>query len=106
MAEFIHESTNNVSDSISGLLGNLKANLVAVFSFIFTTLLANAVSNQPLDNILTYDITIILYIVFAGSLFYCVVSVLEVHKKKKRMCKQYDAIIRHYEKILPEEEIK
>ena len=106
MAGFIQESTNNVSDCISDLLGHLKSNLLAVVSFIFTVTLANIVSDQPLDNIFTYDITIILYLVFAGSLVYYVVSIMEVHNKKKRMCKQYDDIVDHYEKVLSREEIQ
>ena len=80
--------------------------MLAVVSFIFTVTLANIVSDQPLDNIFTYDITIILYLVFAGSLVYYVVSIMEVHNKKKRMCKQYDDIVDHYEKVLSREEIQ
>ena len=106
MAGFIQESTNNVSDCISELLTHLKSNLIAVVSFIFTATLANIVSDQPLDNIFTYDITLIMYLVFAGSLVYYVISILEVHCKKKRMCKQYDNIVAHYEKVLSKEEIQ
>lgn len=106
MAGFIQDSTNNVSDCISELLSHLKSNLIAVVSFIFTVTLANIVSDQPLDNIFTYDITIIMYLVFAGSLVYYVISILEVHNKKKRMCKQYDDIVTHYKMVLPEEEIR
>lgn len=105
MAGFIQESTDNVSNCISELLGHLKSNLIAVVSFIFTATLANIVSDQPLDNIFTYDITIIMYLVFAGSLVYYVISILEVQYKKKRMCKQYDDIVAHYEKVLSKEEI-
>lgn len=106
MAGFIQETTNNVGDCISKLLGHLKSNLIAVGSFIFSVFLANIVSDQPLDNIFTYDITIIMYFVFAGSLVYYVLSVLEVLNKKKRLCKQYDDIVAHYEKVLSREEIQ
>lgn len=106
MAGFIQDSTNNVSDCISELLSHLKSNLIAVVSFIFTAILANIVSDQPLDNIFTYDITIIMYFVFVGSLVYYVISILEIHNKKKRMCKQYDDIVDHYEKVLSKEEIQ
>ena len=106
MAGFIQDSTNNVSDCISELLSHLKSNLIAVVSFIFTATLANIVSDQPLDNIFTYDITIIMYLVFAGSLVYYVISILEVHNKKKRMCKQYDDIVTHYEMVLSKEDIQ
>lgn len=106
MAGFIQESTNNVSDCISELLSHLKSNLIAVVSFIFTATLANIVSDQPLDNIFTHDITIIMYLVFAGSLIYYVISILEVQYKKRRMCRQYDDIVAHYEKVLSKEEIQ
>lgn len=105
MAGFIQDSTNNVSDCISELLSHLKSNLIAVVSFIFTATLANIVSDQPLDNIFKYDITIIMYLVFAGSLVYYVIFILEVHNKKKRMCKQYDDIVTHCEMALSKEDI-
>ena len=105
MAGFIQDSTNNVSDCISELLSHLKSNLIAVVSFIFSVILANIVSDQPLDNIFTYDVTVILYLVFAGSLVYYVISILEVNNKKKRMCKQYDDIVNHYENVLSKEDI-
>ena len=106
MAGFIHDSTNNVGDCISGLLNHLKSNLIAVASFIFTATLANIVSDQPLDNIFTYDITIIMYFVFIGSLVYYMISIWEIHSKKKRMCQQYDDIVAHYQKVLSKEEIQ
>lgn len=106
MAGFIQDSTNSVSDCISELLSHLKSNLIAVVSFIFTATLANIVSDQPLDNIFTYDITIIMYFVFVGSLVYYVISILEVNTKKKRMCKQYTDLVNHYEKVLSKEDIQ
>lgn len=106
MAGFIQESTNGVSDCISELLSHFKSNLLAILSFIFTAILANIVSDQPLDNIFTYDITIIMYLIFVGSLVYYIISISEVNCKKKRMCKQYDDIIAHYEKILSKDEIQ
>lgn len=106
MAGFIQDSTNNVSDCISELLSHLKSNLIAVVSFIFTATLANIVSDQPLDNIFTYDITIIMYFVFVGSLVYYVISILEVNTRKKRMCKQYTDLVNHYEKVLSKEDIQ
>ncbi len=105
MAGFIQESTNNVSDCISKLLGRLSSNLLAILSFIFTTVLVNLADDQPLGHILTYDITIIMYLILVGSLVYYVISVFEVYCKKKRMCKQYDDIVVHYEKVLSKEEI-
>lgn len=106
MAGFIQESTNNVSDCIFQLLSHIKSNLLAVLSFIFTVVLANIVSEQTLDNIFTYDVTVIMYWVLLGSLFYYVTSISEVCVKKRQMCKQYNDIKKHYEKVLSVEEIK
>lgn len=106
MAGFIQESTNNVSECISQLLGNLKSNILAVMSFVFTVVLANIVSGQPIENIFTFQIKIIMYIVFIGSLVYYFISVAEVIYKKRKMVKQYDDLIAHYEKVLPNEEIE
>ncbi len=106
MGAYIQESTNNVSECISGLFGHFKSNLIAVLSFIISVMFANIVSGQPLDNIFTYGITMLMYLVFGGSLAFFVISVAEVWWKKQRMCKQYDEIIAHYKNVLAEEEIQ
>lgn len=105
MASFIQESTNNVSDCITQLLVNLKSNIIAVMSFVFTAVLANIVSGQSLENIFTHDIKIILYIVFAGSVVYYLISVAEVHSKKEKMIKQYNDLTALYKNVLSEGEI-
>lgn len=105
MAGFILDSTNNVTNCITQLLGNLKGNILAVMSFVFTVVLANIVSGQPLENIFTFQIKIIMYIVFIGSLVYYLISVAEVSYKKRKMMDQYHDLLKHYEKVLPHEEI-
>ncbi len=47
-----------------------------------------------------------MYLVFGGSLCYYAISVAEIRVQKQKMCKQYDDIIDHYRKVLPEEEIE
>lgn len=106
LAEFIQKSTDNVSECITQLHGGIKTNLIAGMSFFFTVVLANIVNGQPVNDILTHDITTILYLFLVGSLVYLIISVSEVHSKKKRMCSQYDSLINHYKNLLPEEEIK
>jgi len=105
LAEFIQKSTDNVSECLTQLHAGIKTNFIAVISFIFTAVLANIVNGQPLNNILTYDITVILYIVLIGSFAYLAISVSEVRSKKKRMSSQYDSLIDHYKKLLPEDEV-
>ena len=40
------------------MLDKFKTNLLAILGFLFSVILANIVSDQPLDNIFTKDITI------------------------------------------------
>lgn len=105
MAGFICESINSISDCLSRLLGHFKTNLLAVLSFVFTVALANIVSGQPSENILTYDIVMILFAILGGSLCYFFISISEVNTKKKRIIKQYKKLVAHYKKILSEEDI-
>lgn len=106
MAGFIRDTSNNISNCIYELIGHFKSNLIAIISFILTVILVNIVSNQPLDNILTYDITIIMYVIFVLSLAYYTFSAIEVNSKKKRICRQYDDLVRHYEMVLSDEDIQ
>ena len=105
MADFIKDSIQGVTDCISQLFGNLKTNLMAVLSFIFTVALANAVSDQPLDNFFTHDIKWILYIVFIGSIVYYAISIAEVNYAVKQMERQYKELTDHYKDILSDAEI-
>lgn len=105
MASFICESINGISDCLSQLFGNFKTNLLAVLSFIFTVILANIVSGQPLENIFTYDIVMILFAVMGGSLCYFFISLSEANVKKKRIIKQYKNLIGNYENILSTDDI-
>lgn len=105
MASFICESINSISDCLSQLFGHFKTNLLAVLSFIFTVVLANIVSGQPLENVFTYDIVMILFAVLGGSLCYFFISLSEVNVKKKRITQQYKNLIAHYENILSEDDI-
>ena len=51
---------SKTGDYATMLLGDLKKNLIAIFGFLFTVILANIVSDQPLQNIFTREITVIL----------------------------------------------
>lgn len=106
MAGFIKESTSGVGDCISQLLNHLKANMIAMLSFLFTVALANAVSDQPITNIFTKDVTWIMYLVLAGSLAYFAMSVMEVIYAKKKLCEQYEELVKHYKGVLDPAEVE
>ena len=67
VAEFISDIMSRTGEYATDLLDKFKTNIIAVFGFLFSVILANIVSDQPLDNIFTRDITIILELVLVGS---------------------------------------
>lgn len=74
VAEFITGIVSKTGEYATELLDKFKTNLIAIFGFLFTIIIANIVSDQPLDNIFTKDITIILEFVLAGSFVYLFIS--------------------------------
>ena len=56
------------------MLDKFKTNLLAILGFLFSVILANIVSDQPLDNIFTKDITILSEIVLIASFGYLFIS--------------------------------
>ena len=70
VAEFISEILSRTGEYATELLDKFKTNMIAVFGFLFTVILADIVSDQPLDNIFTRDITVILELVLLGSVIY------------------------------------
>ena len=105
MAGYIKESTQAIGACLSQLFAHLKGNLIAVLSFIFTAILANIVSEKGTDEIFTYEITWVLYLVLLGSLFYFLISIAEVSVEKKRLCEQYDDLLSHYQQVLSKADI-
>lgn len=50
VAEFISETISKTGEYATGLLDKFKANIIAIFGFMFSVILANIVSDQPLAN--------------------------------------------------------
>lgn len=84
----------------------MKNNILAVFSFLFTVILANIVSDAPLDNIFTRDITVIFEIIIFFSLLFLFFSVYETNYKIKQMQAGYDKLKNNYKDVFDEEELK
>lgn len=57
------------------MLDKFKTNLLAILGFLFSVILANIVSDQPLDNIFTKDITILSEIVLIASFGYLLLAI-------------------------------
>ncbi len=50
VAEFISDIVSKTGEYATSLLDKFKSNLIAIFGFIFSVILANVVSNQPLNS--------------------------------------------------------
>lgn len=68
VAEFITDIVSRTGEYATEMLDKFKTNLLAILGFLFSVILANIVSDQPLDNIFTKDITILSEIVLIASL--------------------------------------
>lgn len=79
--------------------------MVACFTFLFSVILANLVSDQPLDNILTKEITIIFAFVLVGSVGFIIISVLEMNYKLKKLKDGYEELKNSYNGILDDKDI-
>lgn len=106
LAEFICDVVTKTGEHATALLHNLKNNLFAIFGFLFTVILANIVSDQPLENIFTRDIVLILEIVVAGSLIYLIICHAETQYKLKKTIESYDLLKKNYGSLLSELELR
>lgn len=84
----------------------MKNNILAVFSFLFTVILANIVSDAPLDNIFTRDITVVFEVIIVFSLFFLLLSVYETNYKIKQMQNGFEKLKNNYKDVFDEEELK
>ena len=105
LAEFISGVVSKTGDYVTSLLDNFKTNLIAIFGFLFTVVLANIVSDNPLDNIFTRDITIILEAVLLGSVIYLIICIFETKYKVKKVRDSYDALKANYSALLTPEDV-
>ncbi len=106
IAEFICNVISRIGEYTYEILSGLKKNLLAFSGFLLTAVLANIVSNQPLDNLFTRDITRIIELVLLGSLIYLVICDFETWSKLKKAMAGYNKLKTNYESLLSEEDIK
>lgn len=105
IADYICNVISKTSEHATIILDKFKQNLVALIGFVFTTIIANIVSTNPLDNIFTRDITLILYAVLAGSIVFLIVSIIETNYKCKNMEKSYWSLKDNYMNVLSKDDI-
>jgi hypothetical protein len=106
VAEFITGIVSKTGEYATELLDKFKTNLIAIFGFLFTVIIANIVSDQPLDNIFTRDVTVILEFVLVGSFVYLFISYKQSKYQMKKVYDSYDELKKSYNQILTDDDIK
>ena len=87
------------------IIGSFSNNFVALVAFITTTMIANIVSDSPLDNIFSKDILWLLLFALLGSLIYCYLSNKKFNKDITDFNKVFERLKNNYKDILTEEDI-
>ena len=105
VSKFIAEIISQINSNISKLSGEFKNNFIAIVGFLITIFLVNIVSQQPLDNIFTKDITKIMEIIIICSVAYALISIVYSNKKYKQQIKAYSTIKNNYKNVLSKIEI-
>ncbi|MCI5512359.1 MAG: hypothetical protein MR436_18530 [Eubacterium sp.] len=106
VAEFISDIASRTGEYATELLDKFKANMIAVFGFLFSVVIADIVSDQPLDNIFTKDITVILELILAGSVVYLIICYGQSKYQIKKVYDSYENLKKIYDGILTEDDIR
>lgn len=106
IAEKINEMIEKTNELALSVPNGIKNNILAVFSFLFTVVLANVVSDAPLTNVFTRDITVIFEIVLVSSFVFLAYTLYETNYKIKKMELGYEKLKENYEDIFDETELQ
>ena len=105
VAEFISNTVSKTGEYATVLLNKFKSNLIAIFGFIFTVVLANVVSNQPLENLFTKEITMLLELILAGSFVYLFICYFQSKYEIRKVYDSYEQLKEFYKDILTEDDV-
>ena len=105
VAEFISDTVSKTGEYATSMLDKFKSNLIAIFGFIFTVILANIVSDQPLDNIFTREITILVECVLVGSFVYLLICYFQSRYEIGKVYDSYEQLKLNYREILTEDDL-
>ena len=105
VAEFISDTISKTGEYATGLLDKFKSNLIAIFGFMFTVILANIVSDQPLDNIFTKEITVLVEFVLVGSFVYLLICYFQSRYEIQKVYDSYEQLKLNYREILTDDDL-
>lgn len=106
VAEYICDVVSRTGEYATELLDKFKTNMIAIFGFLFSVVIANIVSDQPLSNIFTRDITAIMEVVLAGSFIYLVLCYKQSKYQTEKVYDSYNKLKKTYQGILDEQDIQ
>lgn len=105
IGDFIVHTLYEMDQYRNVIIGSFSNNFVALVAFITTTMIANIVSDSPLDNIFSKDILWLLLFALLGSLIYCYLSNKKFNKDITDFNKVFERLKNNYKDILTEEDI-
>ena len=105
IGDFIVHTLYEMDQYSNVIIGSFSNNFVALVAFITTTMIANIVSDSPLDNIFSKDILWLLLFALFGSLIYCYLSNKKFNKDITDFNKVFERLKNNYKDILTEEDI-
>ena len=105
VAGFINDTILRTGEYATALLDKFKTNFLALFGFLFTVMLSNIVSNKPLDNIFTKDITVLSEVVLIGSIAYSIICFLQARYEVKKAYDSYKILKENYKDIFDETDL-
>lgn len=106
ISEFISDTISRTGEYVYALFEKFKVNLVAIFAFIFSTILANIVSSQPVDNIFNKEITVLLDVILIVSLVYGIICYKQFEYEVKEVYDSYEKLRENYKDILDEKDLE
>ena len=105
IATFISETVSKTGEYADALLDRFKTNIFALVGFLFTVLLANVVSERPLDNIFTRDVTVLIEFILLCSGVYLFIVYKQCRFQISKVDGSYQALKDNYREILTEEDL-
>lgn len=102
----INETIEKASELALSIPNGIKNNILAVFTFLFTVILANIVSAAPLTNIFTRDITAIFEIILGASFVFLAYTLYETNYKIKKIQLGYTKLKENYEDVFDVAELQ
>lgn len=102
---FINEINSNIQGLATDFSHKFRNNFIGFLSFIFTTMIFNIISTGTINNIFTYEITMICVVLFIISIVYLIFSLIEAIFSAKKIKRKYDRNKSFYKLILDEKDL-